>query len=40
MQQETGNHRLRPFKIALRQANTEDGSTYARALEPFPDPFG
>ena len=40
VQQETRNHRLRPFQFALRQAHSENRATDPRALEPFPDLFG
>src|SRR6516164_4826540 len=39
MEQKTGDHVLGSLEIALRQADPEDGSADARALEPFPDPF-
>jgi hypothetical protein len=40
VEQETGNHRLRPLQIAFRQPDAKDGAADARACEPFPEAFG
>src|ERR1017187_10037738 len=40
VQQETGDHRLRPFQVAFGQTQAEDGAAHPRAREPLPDSFG
>ena len=40
VQQETGYHGLRPFQVALRQADAEDRAPDQRAPKPVPESLG